>query len=103
MEARHYDHIVSRNPVENTVRKPPHVCASRVAVHDPIPLRVLKHSPEHLLHGVQEPVSQARPLPLVPEEDLLEIGSCGRTDNEVHLGRSRIWRRTSSQGMPRSR
>ena len=103
MEAPHYDHVFSDNPVENTVRKTLDVCASRVAVDDPIPPRVLKHSPEHLLHGVQELVSQARPLPFVPEEDLFEISSCGRSDNEVHLGRSRIWRRTWSQGMPRSR
>lgn len=94
MEAPHYDRVISDNPVENDVRKSSDVCASRVPVDYAIPPGVLDHSLEHLLHGIQELVAQARPLPFVPKEDLFKIGRRGRSDNEVHLGRSRICRRT---------
>jgi hypothetical protein len=66
MKARDHDHLISHNPVEESIRESADECASRVAVHYLIPSRVIRHSPKHFLDRVEEPATQALLLRFVP-------------------------------------
>jgi len=57
MEARHDDHIVSANSIENAVRESLQVRPSRVTMDDLTAPRRLEYGFEHLAHCVQELVA----------------------------------------------
>ena len=101
VHAGNHDNYAWIDPVIKPVWEPSQQCATSVPMHDLVQHRVSRYVAQLFANGLAELGAQARVLPLVPIERVLQIGrGCRPNQNRDQTPRRVSLARTSSAGRP---
>lgn len=89
-----------QDAVEERIGKPVKQSSTSIAVEDWEPLGMLGDGAKNEGDLVQIFIAQARALRFIPEESIFNVRRGSRTEDGKRHRRPRIWRTTSSQGIP---
>src|SRR6266496_64611 len=96
-------HLVLDQPEHHAVWEALEKRAPPILVDDFIAFGRREHAPYRSFRRIEELLAKARPTVFVPARSFLKVCCRRRAEQQVPQRRVRIWRKTSSHGMPSER
>lgn len=96
------DDFLVKDTIEERIGKPVKKCAPSITMNDWEPVWMLSDDTKNETYFIQTLITQARALRFVPEKGVFNIRRSSWTEDRRrhYCCRPRIWRTTSSQGIP---